>query len=54
MGGMKREERGDFPEKKFWEDIGLEARDFFRKNFFGKIKITLLPQLRLAPLGFRG
>lgn len=54
MGGMTQRERGNFPEKKISEGMGLEARDFSEKNFFGKIKITLLPQLRLAPLAFRG
>ena len=35
MGGMKRRERGDFPEKKFSEGMGLEARDFSEKIFSG-------------------
>ena len=33
--GMKREERGNFPEKKFSEGMGLEARDFSEKIFLG-------------------
>lgn len=56
MGGMKREERGNFPEKNFWEDIGLEAIDFSEKNFFWdqKIQNCERPQLRLAPPALGG
>lgn len=31
--GMKRKERGDFPEKKISKGMGLEARDFSEKIF---------------------
>ena len=31
--GMKREERGNFPEKKISKGMGLEARDFSEKIF---------------------
>ena len=33
MGGMKRQEGGNFPEKKFQKAWGQEARDFSEKIF---------------------
>lgn len=39
MGGMKREERGNFPEKKISKGMGKEARDFSEKIFFRNFKI---------------
>ena len=54
--GMKeRALRRDFPRKKIWEDIGLEARDFSEKIFFGIRKYKIVSDLSCAsrrlPLG---
>ena len=43
-------------QKKNSKGMELEARGIFEKNFFRdqKIQNSVRPQLRLAPLGFRG
>ena len=45
--GMKREERGNFPEKNFRRH-GIGGQRFFRKNFFGIRKYEILCDLSCA------
>lgn len=42
MGGMKREERGDFPEKKFQKAWGWR-QEIFQKKFFQKFQNSVRP-----------